>query len=225
MGPNAKICNGHNDMVTAFDMDGDGNAEVLMAVSEGTTFADGSIITGANGKVTHYRNLPGSAPQWLAIVNGQTGVLIDRVELPFFNELPTTRTDDWKEMAGHFVIAYLDGIRPSLVYHYKNRAANGNFQGAHAAWSYRNGKLQLEWATRAGGADFHQVRVGDVDGDGRDNFVEGGYVLKHDGSIMNHHQDAVHGDRHMLGDIDPDRPGLEHFVIQQTNPKTWACAL
>ena len=207
-------------MVTAFDMDGDGKAEVLMAVSEGTTFADGKVITGTNGQVTNYSSLPGSAPQWLSIVNGETGVEIDRVPLPFFNDLITTRTDSWKEMGGHFVIAYLDGIRPSLIDQYKNRAANGNFQGAISAWNFRNGSLQQVWATRNGGADFHQVRVADIDGDGRDNFAEGGFVLKFDGSIMNHHQDVVHGDRHMLGDIDPDRPGLEHFVIQQNNPKT-----
>lgn len=225
MGMNIKICNGHNDMVTSFDMDGDGKAEVLMAVSEGTTFADGKMITGTNGQVTNYSVLPGSAPQWLSIVNGETGIEIDRVALPFFNDLATTRTDSWKEMGGHFVIAYLDGIRPSLIYHYRNRLANGNFQGAKTAWSFRNGKLQTVWATRNGGADFHQVRVADVDGDGRDNFVEGGYVLNHDGSILNHHQDVIHGDRHMLGDIDPDRPGFEHFIIQQNNPKTLGMGL
>lgn len=225
MGPNVKICSGHNDMVTAYDMDGDGKAEVLMAVSEGTTFADGKVITGTNGQVTNYRILAGSAPQWIAIVNGETGVEIDRVPLPFFNELTNTRTDSWKETGGHFVIAYLDGIRPSLIYQYKNRLANNNFQGAISAWSYRNGALQQVWATRNGGADFHQVRVADVDGDGRDNFVEGGFVLKYDGSIMNHHKDVVHGDRHMLGDIDPDRPGLEHFMIQQDNPKTLGMGL
>lgn len=227
MGPNSKICSGHNDMVTAYDMDGDGKAEVLMAVSEGTTFADGSVIKGSNGQVTDYRNLPGPAPQWIAIVNGETGSLIDRVDLPFFAELNNQRTDSWKEIGGHFIINYLDGIRPSLVYMYKDRAVNGWFYGAHAAFSYRDGKLVKDWAYRFwdGQAEFHQVRAADVDGDGRDNFVEGGYVLKHDGTILNRHQDAVHGDRHCLADIDPDRPGLEHFVIQQNNPKTLGMAL
>lgn len=227
MGPNVKICSGHNDMVTAYDMDGNGKAEVLMAVSEGTTFADGKVITGTNGQVTNYRTIPGSAPQWISIVNGETGVEIDRVPLPYFDAMQNTRTDDWKEMSGHFIIAYLDGIRPSLIYQYKTRAANGNFQGSHAAWSFRDGKLQLEWSNRfyPGQAEFHQVRVADVNGDGRDNFVEGGYVLNHDGTLMNLHKDAIHGDRHMLGDIDPDRPGLEHFTIQQDNPKTLGMAL
>ena len=227
MGPNVKICSGHNDMVTAFDMDGDGKAEILLAVSEGTTFADGKMITGANGQVTNYRSLPGSAPQWISIVNGETGVEIDRVSIPFFNEMSTSRTDHWKEINGHFIISYIDGIRPSLIYQYTNRLPNGNFQGSHAAWSFRNGKLQLDWAKRfaPGMATFHQVRAGDVTGDGRDNFVEGGFVLDHDGSLLNLHIDAIHGDRHTLADIDPDRPGLEHFVVQQNNPKTLGMAL
>lgn len=227
MGPNIKICSGHNDMVTAYDMDGDGNAEVLMAVSEGTTFADGTVIKGTNGLVTDYRTMAGPAPQWIAIVNGQTGHLIDRIDLPFYSDLKNQRTDSWKEIAGHFIINYLDGIRPSLVYQYKNRAENGWFYGAHAAFSYRNGQLVKDWAYRHwdGQAEFHQVRAADVDGDGRDNFVEGGYVLKHDGTILNRHQDAVHGDRHCLADIDPDRPGLEHFLIQQNNPKTLGMGL
>jgi fibronectin-binding autotransporter adhesin len=227
MGPNIKICSGHDDMVTAYDMDGDGKAEVLMAVSEGTTFADGTVIKGSNGQVTDYRTLAGPAPQWIAVVDGETGLLIDKVDLPFYAELRNQRTDNWKDIGGHFIINYLDGIRPSLVYMYKNRAENGWFYGAHAAFSYRNNKLVKDWAYRfwPNQAEFHQVRAADVDGDGRDNFVEGGYVLKHDGTILNRHQDAVHGDRHCLADIDPDRPGLEHFIIQQNNPKTLGMGL
>ena len=227
MGPNIKICSGHNDMVTAYDMDGDGKAEVLMAVSEGTTFPDGTVIKGANGLVTDYRTMVGPAPQWIAIVNGETGHLIDRIDLPFFSDLKSLRTDSWKEIGGHFIINYLDGIHPSLVYMYKNRDENKAFHGAHAAFSYQNGQLVKDWAYRfwSGQAEFHQVRAADVDGDGRDNFVEGGYVLNHDGTLLNRHQDAVHGDRHCLADIDPDRPGLEHFMIQQDNPKTLGMGL
>lgn len=224
LGYNVKICSGHSDMVTAYDMDGDGKAEVMVAVSEGTVFADGTVITGANGKVNDYSKTAGSAPQWISILNGMTGVEIDRVPLSIADQMTTTRTDRWKDMSGHFIIAYLDGINPSLIYQVKNRAVSGDFQGAHYAWSFGNGKLKEQWAKlfypEQEHSEFHQVRAADVDGDGYDEFVEGGYVIDQDGSLLNKHQGVVHGDRHVLADIDPDRPGLEHFFIQQNNPHT-----
>lgn len=219
IGVNVITSSGHNDMVTAYDMDGDGKAEVLLAVGEGTTFPDGTVITAADGTVTDYNNLPGSAPQWIAIVNGETGNLVDTIALPVFNEIATTRTDRWKHIAGHFIIAHLDGIKPSLIYQYKNRQASGSFSGVHSAYSYVNGALRLEWANLSTPeqGDFHQVRVADVDGDGYDEFVEGGFVIDNDGSELYRAPNVAHGDRHVLADIDPDRPGLEHFFIQQTN--------
>jgi autotransporter-associated beta strand repeat len=229
-GPNVKICNGQHDMVTAYDMDGDGKAEVMMITSEGTVFADGTIITGSDGKVTNYltSNIAGSAPQWLSIIDGETGIEIDRAEIPHFNELITARTDRWKEMGAHFIIAYLDGVNPSLVHKYKNRKPDGGFQGALATWRFINKKLVLQWShlDYPDQHEFHQVRVADVNGDGCDDMVEGGYVISgKDGAIINRHKDIIHGDRHMIGDIDPDRPGLEHFTIQQNNPKTLGMAL
>ena len=228
MGVNVKTSEGHGDMVTAYDMDGDGKAEVLMCVSEGTTFADGTVVTAANGTVTDYTGKVGSAPQWLSIVNGETGVEIDRILLPRLDEIATQQSNKWKHITGHFIIAYLDGIHPSLIYQFKNRQINGNFTGVHAAWRFIDGKLILQWSNLipTEWAQFHQVRAGDVNGDGRDNFVEGGYVLDYDGSLLNRHQGGiVHGDRHCLADIDPDRPGLEHFIVQQRNSNTLGMAI
>ncbi len=227
MGVNVKTTEGHADMVTTYDMDGDGKAEVLMCVSEGTTFADGTVVTAENGTVTDYTGKVGSAPQWLSVVNGETGIEMDRILLPRLDEIKTTRSDKWKNITGHFIIAYLDGIHPSLIYQYKNRQGDDSFTGVHAAWRYINGKLELQWSNLVpvDAAQFHQVRVGDVDGDGCDEFVEGGYVLDHDGSMLSKNTTIVHGDRHCLADIDPDRPGLEHFFIQQYNPNTLGMGL
>ncbi|GAB6010973.1 rhamnogalacturonan lyase family protein [Viscerimonas tarda] len=221
MGYNVITSNGHNDMVTVYDMDGDKKAEVLLAVSEGTTFPNGQVITGADGTVTDYNGKVGSAPQWIAIVSGETGNLIDTIGLSHFNDIATTRSDKWKHVAGHFIIAYLDGIHPSLIYQYKNRQASGHFTGAYGAWSYIGGKLVEQWACRFYAEDTeyeaHQVRVADVDGDGKDEFVEISYVIDDDGSLLYQAPNVSHGDRHCLADIDPDRPGLEQFFIQQTN--------
>lgn len=223
MGNYVNTSAGHNDMVTVFDMNGDGKAEVLMAVSEGTTFADGYQIKNTDGTVHDYSNSAGSAPQWVAIVNGQTGEMIDIKPLPHFDNITTTRTDKWKNVSGHFIIQYLDGIHPALIYQYKNRQASGLFTGAFAAWEFKTNNLELKWANLIEKNDTqyeaHQVRAGDIDGDGKDEFVEISYALDHDGSVKYYAPNVFHGDRHTLADIDPDRPGLEHFFIQQSNIK------
>ena len=222
VGPNITICSGHNDMVTVFDMDGDGRCEVMVAVSEGAVFADGTKVLNADGTVYDYTSSVGSAPQWVAVVDGRDGHFITKTELPHFNDIATQRSDSqWKNVGGHFIINYLDGIHPSLVYQYKNRQTSGLFTGAFAAWRLIDSQLVVQYATLFDRNDVeyesHQVRAADVDGDGKDEFVEISYVIDDDGSHLCRAPGIEHGDRHCLADIDPDRPGLEQFFIQQTN--------
>ena len=221
MGFNVAICTGHNDMVTVYDMDGDGKAEVMMCVSEGTVFADGTEVRNADGTVHDYSKSAGSAPQWVAVVNGQTGAFITKTDLPHAKAIATGRSDKWKDISGHFIINYLDGIHPSLVYEYKNRQTSGLFTGAYAAWRLVEGQWQQQYASRFSRNEQqyegHQLRAADVDGDGKDEFVEISYVIDDDGSQSVQAENVAHGDRHCLTDIDPDHPGLEHFFIQQTN--------
>src|SRR5690606_31772747 len=69
-------------------------------------------------------------------------------------------------------------------------------------------------------ADFHQIRVLDVDGDGKDELIDGGYVIDDDGTLLYSlaDQGIIHGDRFHITDMDPTRPGLEGWGIQQDNP-------
>lgn len=220
-GINVIIGSGQADMITTYDLDGDGKAEVCMAVSEGTTFPDGTVIKNADGTVHDYNSVTGSAPQWIAVLNGETGNLIDTVGLALFDEIKSDRSDKWKAIAGQFIIQYLDGIHPSLVYQYKTRKATGHFLGGTDTWRLINGKLVKNWAQRYHREDTeyesHQFRAADVDGDGKDELVQISYTIDDDGSLLNIVPNIAHGDRHCVADIDPDRPGLEHFFIQQTN--------
>ena len=47
-----------------------------------------------------------------------------------------------------------------------------------------------------------------------------GYVLDGNGTLLYSlaPQGVVHGDRFHIGDLDPDRPGLEGYGVQQDNP-------
>ena len=229
MGPNVKICSGHDDMVIAYDMNGDNHAEVLMKTSEGTRFADGTLITNASGGVTDYRTLSTVAPHYISIVNGLTGKEIDRIEMPnkSWRDKSGLFGGNYNNHNGHFAIAYFDGIHPSLVFEYSNRNSDKSFNNFVTAWDYQGGRLseRFNWVNPGGiYNDFHQIRIADVDGDGMDEMIEGGFVLDHNG-IPLFGTDLVHGDRHRTTDIDPDRPGLETFAIQQNNPSTLGMAL
>ena len=73
--------------------------------------------------------------------------------------------------------------------------------------------LQL-FCKNPGGPAFHQIRIGDTDQDGKDEMIVGGYTMDHDGNTL-FNTGIAHGDRFRTSDIDPERPGLETFSIQQ----------
>lgn len=203
---------GHGDNVTVYDMDGDGKSEVIVRTSNGVVFGNGAVVAGgASDNV-----------QFLSIVNGMTGAEMARATVP------NPRLADGP-MNGHMGIAYLDGLRPSVLLAAKNRDANNDFHGVITAWDWRGGTLTQRWSWVDSGAvhapEGHQIRIADVDNDGKDEFVDIGYVLDDNGTQLFNVGEIVHGDRFHLTDIDPDRPGLENFIIQQNNGTGLATAL
>src|SRR5690606_27057182 len=64
------------------------------------------------------------------------------------------------------------------------------------------------------GQGNHNLAVGDVDGDGRDEIIYGAAVIDHDGRGL-YSTGLGHGDALHVGDLDPARPGLEVFNIQE----------
>ncbi|WKL00681.1 hypothetical protein Q0F98_27285 [Paenibacillus amylolyticus] len=187
-----------NDNITVFDLDSDGKAEVLLRTFEGVTFADGQVVPATTERA-----------QYVSVVDGRTGTEAAR----------TAITNDYAAdgpLSGHFGIAYLDGEHPSLITALKNRALSRNFQYVTSAYDYAGGALTERW--RHAGADgefFHQIRILDLDGDGKDEVSFGGWALDDNGETLYSLPGVVHGDRFHITDIDPDRPGLEQFGIQQ----------
>ena len=60
----------------------------------------------------------------------------------------------------------------------------------------------------------HNMSIGDVDGDGKDEIIWGSAALDDDGKML-YAVGFGHGDAIHLGDLDPDRPGLELFDIHE----------
>jgi rhamnogalacturonan endolyase len=199
------ISNGHWDGLTVYDFDSDGSAEVAIKTASGFVFGNGATLQHANDQ-----------DQFVSIVNGRSGAEIVRAPLPndYISDGP---------LQCHFGVGYFDGVHPSVVTKCKNRIGDGGFNLVAAAYDFDGSKLVRRWKfirrSGNGGADYHQIRVLDVDGDGKDEIADGGYVIDDDGTLLySLGGGVVHGDRFHITDMDPARPGLEGWGIQQDNP-------
>ncbi|HYG21437.1 MAG TPA: autotransporter-associated beta strand repeat-containing protein [Verrucomicrobiae bacterium] len=217
--PPSGVSVGHSDNVTVFDLDGDGRAEVLVRTARGVT-----VTNSAGAQVASIPG-PNDVTQYVSVIDGLTGVEKARMILP--NPVPSAGA-----MSSHFGIMFADGVRPSLVIESINRSANGAFNLSITCWDYRDAQLKMRWLWTPpnDGHNYsraHQFRVADIDHDGRDEFCEIAFALRDAGD----HAEAVfsnellHGDRFHIADLDPHRPGLETFAIQQDNPNLLANAL
>ena len=254
MGPNINLCAGQNDMVTVYDINCDGKCEVIVKSSDGTRFWDaeantwgkyamGSTVadTDGDGIVDYRESSTKNPPFYISVVNARTGAEMDCAEVKY-EELTDgvdhyTRTNraDYMEsddrrafafMEAKFVIAYFDGVHPSLGVETYNRTTDKTHHYYMLAWGYdwQGGKPShwhhyYTWSRndkRPYPAEFHQLRVADVDGDGIDEVLEGGFGVNPVKGMV-YSAGIGHGDRFDVSDIDPDRPGMEVFAIQQSD--------
>ncbi|MBP5425007.1 MAG: cellulosome protein [Prevotella sp.] len=187
--------------------------------------------------IIDYRSQTRKNPNFfISVIDGETGAELTFSELKY-NELSdgsdsysrNNRSNymnaSYAAMEGHYGIAYLDGTHPSLIMECEDRDTGGLHHGYILTWDYdwtdgvpSNWHHSHTWVRnpkRPACAEFHQIRILDSDGDGCDEMWAGGYGV-------NPHKDRftstglAHGDRFIISDIDPDRPGLEGFAIQQS---------
>ncbi len=204
-GGSATIDVGHNDGVTVYDFDGDGRSEVAVRIANGVTFGNGT-------KFTDYDD----NRQFIAILNGMTGVPRATAAVPtdYLSDGP---------MYARFGVGYLDGGTPSLVSYMKNRIGNEGFNLMYSAWKFTGSALTMQWKWLRGSQsapDGHNSHIVDVNGDGKDEIAEIGFVLNGDGTLRYSlgPKGIVHGDRFHIAKIDPSRPGLQGYGVQQSNP-------
>ena len=67
------------------------------------------------------------------------------------------------------------------------------------------------------GQGAHSLSVGDVDGDSCDEITYGSAAINNDGTLL-YSNGLGHGDALHLSDLNPDRPGLEVFMVHESRP-------
>ena len=201
-------------------------------------YAMGSDVADVDGDgiVDYRKQSVRNRPFYVSVIDGETGAEIACSELKYDEVHDGTDTytrtnraaymsDGYAAMDGHFCICYLDGIHPSLAMECLDRETNKTHHNYVFTWDYdwtggqpTNWHHSATWSRndkRPWPAEFHQLRVADVDGDGRDEMVQGGYSVN---PLTGWFQSPGigHGDRYIVSDIDPDRPGMEVYAIQQS---------
>ena len=211
----------HYTQFMVYDLDGDGKAEMACKTADGTIDGKGKVIGDANANYVNDRGKIVSGPEFLTVFNGETGAAMKTVEyVPGRgdicawgnNECNGNRVDRFGAC-----IAYLDGVHPSLI---MCRGYYGRL--TICAWDWKNGDLTQRWFFDSDkghpeymGQGNHNLSVGDIDEDGKDEIVYGSSAYDDNGEPMyttgNGHGDAMH-----FSDLDPDIPGLEVWGVKET---------
>ncbi|MEH0194628.1 rhamnogalacturonan lyase [Caulobacter sp. CCNWLY153] len=185
---------------------------------------DGAMVAKLTGRIL-------KGPEFLTVFDGRTGAALDSVpfaaarapdtDAPSTEEMTKLWGDGYANRSDRFLAgtAYLDGQHPSII------MGRGYYaRTTVSAWDFKNGKITQRWLFDSaapgvpegfGGQGNHQLSVADVNGDGRDEIVYGSMALDADGKPLwtakLYHGDALH-----LGDLDPERPGLERFGVNES---------
>lgn len=153
-----------------------------------------------------------TGPEYLTVFNGKTGAAMATVDyVPARGNLADWG-DERANRSDRFLaaVAYLDGVHPSAV------MCRGYYTRAVlAAWDWDGKQLKQRWVFDSysngyqdySGQGNHNLRVGDVDGDGCDEILYGACAIDHNGqglySMKMGHGDAMHltgfipGDSHL----------------------------
>ncbi|MBN2187821.1 MAG: rhamnogalacturonan lyase [Chitinispirillaceae bacterium] len=225
----------HYTQFMVYDLDGDGKAEVACKTADGTVDGTGTVIgsSSADYRVTSSSS-PSygfiiSGPEYLTIFSGQTGkALVTTDYVPLRGSISgwggvggNAGNDSYGNRVDRFnaCIAYLDGVRPSLV---MCRGIYG--RSVLVAWDWRGGQLTRRWifdsslepwnSERYSGMGNHGLSVADVDADGRDEIVYGAMCVDDNGQGLYSTQ-LRHGDAMHCADINPSRPGLEVWGVHE----------
>ncbi|MCF7805920.1 MAG: silent information regulator protein Sir2 [Candidatus Marinimicrobia bacterium] len=189
--------------MVVFDFNGDGKSEVALKTASYAASLEESFIN-ENDRIIE-------GPEYLSVLNGETGEEIDKTDW-----IPRGKPEHWGDHSGNRMnrnmlgVAYLDGKTPSIIM----------LRGIYGlqkmqAWYLEDGKLVQAWrwtnqmaGWRYQGQSGHNIDIGDIDEDGKDEILYGSIAIDNDGKTL-WSTGYGHTDEFYLTDVDPQRLGLE----------------
>ena len=211
------------------DFDLDGKAEMMCKTADGTKDGKGTVI-GDGSK--DYRNSNGyilEGPEYYTLFDGQTGAALDTVDYA----VPRGTVKSWGDNYGNRVdrfwgsAAYVDGVHPCVI------SGRGYYTRMTAVcYGVENKKIVKKWTFDTGnnssakgyGDGNHNSMPADVDGDGKQEIVNGPACIDDNGTLRwatgQGHGDAMH-----VADLDPSRDGIEIWICHEDKKSGYGVTL
>ena len=233
-GPNMWDFQQNEINIMAYDWDGDGKAECVARLQDGSVIhmADGTTYT-VGDATKDYRggvyNFLSKGDEFLVYMNGQTGkpYVVQEFPLKRFESGESDLNAAWGDSYGHrsmkffFGAPYLDGRKPSIflargIYTRHKMIALDVDPATHqlsVRWRWNNNTPGSPWY----GQGYHNFVIADVDLDGRDEIVFGSMVIDDNGHGLST-TGLGHGDAQHVGQFDPYRKGLQMYACNEDRP-------
>lgn len=234
----------HYTQFLVYDFDGDGKSEVAMKTAPGTVDGTGRYVTEV-GDTDEIRNtdntksyigtsgrLKGKNPftQYLTIFDGETGAALyttdyipyDAAEDKYWGDGKAKYNRSERYLAA---VAYLDGIHPSIVmcrgYYHDSVIRAYTWDGTELTMQWEHKGKKSESSTTLYGQGNHNLSVGDIDNDGKDEIVYGSAALDDDGKTVLGNTGLGHGDAMHMSDFNNDGT-QEVFSVKEEQFKKYA---
>lgn len=234
----------HYTQFLVYDFDGDGKSEVAMKTAPGTVDGTGHYVTEV-GDTDEIRNtdntksyigtsgrLKGKNPftQYLTIFDGETGAALYTTDY-----IPYDAAEDqyWGDGRAKYnrserylaAVAYLDGVHPSIVmcrgYYHDSVIRAYTWDGTELTMQWEHKGKKSESSTTLYGQGNHNLSVGDIDNDSKDEIVYGSAALDDDGKTVLGNTGLGHGDAMHMSDFNNDGT-QEVFSVKEEEFKKYA---
>ncbi len=234
----------HYTQFLVYDFDGDGKSEVAMKTAPGTVDGTGRYVTEV-GDTDEIRNtdntksyigtsgrLKGKNPftQYLTIFDGETGAALYTTDFIPYDAAEDKYWGDGKAKYNRSerylaAVAYLDGIHPSIVmcrgYYHDSVIRAYTWDGTELTMQWEHKGKKSASSTTLYGQGNHNLSVGDIDNDGKDEIVYGSAALDDDGKTVLGNTGLGHGDAMHMSDFNNDGT-QEVFSVKEEEFKKYA---